>query len=130
MDSELESFKSNIDLRAYAAGQGYQLDRKESWRGSRVMRPQRALRSSKAFYEASLHNLADASLTGVILVSRPEPSTLTEAERAGAELEAIANPESNARCEWDFQGQRSNRPRSRCRSKRLVSRPCFRVRPS
>src|SRR5580692_9505185 len=38
MDVELESFKSKIDLRAYAAGQGYQLDRKESWRGSAVMR--------------------------------------------------------------------------------------------
>src|SRR5271169_5596575 len=37
-DSELESFKSDIDLRTYAAGQGYQLDRKESWRGSSVMR--------------------------------------------------------------------------------------------
>ena len=37
-DAELESFKTNIDLRAYAAGQGYQLDRKESWRGSAVMR--------------------------------------------------------------------------------------------
>jgi hypothetical protein len=38
VDSELESFKPSIDLRAYAAGQGYQLDRKESWRGSSVMR--------------------------------------------------------------------------------------------
>jgi hypothetical protein len=37
-DAELESFKSDIDLRAYAAGQGYELDRKESWRGSAVMR--------------------------------------------------------------------------------------------
>ena len=37
-DSELESFKNGIDLRAYAAEQGYQLDRKESWRGSAVMR--------------------------------------------------------------------------------------------
>jgi hypothetical protein len=36
-DAELETFK-NIDLRAYAAGQGYQLDAKESWRGSSVMR--------------------------------------------------------------------------------------------
>ena len=35
---ELESFKTAIDLRAYAAEQGYQLDRKESWRGSSVMR--------------------------------------------------------------------------------------------
>jgi hypothetical protein len=37
-DPELESFKTSIDLRAYAAGQGYTLDRKESWRGSAVMR--------------------------------------------------------------------------------------------
>jgi hypothetical protein len=37
-DPELESFKTSIDLRAYAAGQGYALDAKESWRGSTVMR--------------------------------------------------------------------------------------------
>jgi hypothetical protein len=37
-DPELESFKTAIDLRAYAASQGYVLDRKESWRGSAVMR--------------------------------------------------------------------------------------------
>lgn len=36
-DPELESLKQ-IDLRDYAAGQGYLLDRKESWRGSSVMR--------------------------------------------------------------------------------------------
>jgi len=37
-DPELESFKVEIDLRAYAADRGYALDRKESWRGSSVMR--------------------------------------------------------------------------------------------
>jgi len=37
-DAELDSFKSRIDLRAYAASQGYQLDNKESWKGSDVMR--------------------------------------------------------------------------------------------
>lgn len=37
-DAELEAFKTSIDLRAYAANEGYQLDRKESWRGSAVMR--------------------------------------------------------------------------------------------
>jgi hypothetical protein len=37
-DPELESFKASIDLRAYAASQGYVLDGKESWRGSAVMR--------------------------------------------------------------------------------------------
>ena len=38
LDRELESLKSAIGLRAYAAGQGYELDPKESWRGSCVMR--------------------------------------------------------------------------------------------
>lgn len=37
-DAELENFKTAIDLRAYAATQGYVLDRKDSWRGSAVMR--------------------------------------------------------------------------------------------
>jgi hypothetical protein len=36
-DSELESMK-HIDLRVYAAAQGYQLDAKASWRGTSVMR--------------------------------------------------------------------------------------------
>ena len=37
-DSELEDFKTKIDLRQYAADQGYTLDKRESWRGSAVMR--------------------------------------------------------------------------------------------
>jgi hypothetical protein len=37
-DQELEEFKTRIDLRAYAASLGYELDRRESWRGSSVMR--------------------------------------------------------------------------------------------
>src|SRR5262245_34206013 len=36
-DTELEEFKQ-LDLRAYAASEGYELDRQESWRGSAVMR--------------------------------------------------------------------------------------------
>src|ERR1700722_16602285 len=38
VDPELDTFKSGIDLRAYAANLGYVWDRKESWRGSTVMR--------------------------------------------------------------------------------------------
>lgn len=38
MDAELSSFKTVIDLRAYAASQGYQVDSKASWRGTSVMR--------------------------------------------------------------------------------------------
>jgi Protein of unknown function (DUF3991) len=37
-DRELEEFKGQIDLRVYAASMGYGLDRRESWRGSAVMR--------------------------------------------------------------------------------------------
>lgn len=37
-DTELDKFKTAIDLRAYAAEQGYQLSQKESWRGTSVMR--------------------------------------------------------------------------------------------
>lgn len=37
-DYELKSFKTDIDLRAYAAGRGYAIDKRESWRGSSVMR--------------------------------------------------------------------------------------------
>jgi Toprim-like/Protein of unknown function (DUF3991) len=36
-DAELDAFKQ-IDLRQYAAAQGYEWDRRESWRGSTVMR--------------------------------------------------------------------------------------------
>ena len=35
---ELEEFKTRIDLRQYAASQGYERDRKQSWTGSDVMR--------------------------------------------------------------------------------------------
>lgn len=38
MDTELDDFKSRIDLREYAASQGYELDRRESSRGSSIMR--------------------------------------------------------------------------------------------
>jgi hypothetical protein len=37
-DPELETFKRAIDLRAYASAHAYQLDKRESWAGSSVMR--------------------------------------------------------------------------------------------
>lgn len=37
-DPELESFKTDIDMRAYASTMGYFLDEKDSWRGTAVMR--------------------------------------------------------------------------------------------
>jgi len=38
MDAELERFKTDLNLSQYAAGQGYQLDHRESSRNSAVMR--------------------------------------------------------------------------------------------
>lgn len=38
MDPELDAFKTDIDLRLFAASLGYALDAKESWRASAVMR--------------------------------------------------------------------------------------------
>lgn len=37
-DAELESFKREIDLRQFAVSLGYEMDRRESWRGSTVLR--------------------------------------------------------------------------------------------
>lgn len=37
-DAELDAFKREIDLRQFAASLGYQMDRRESWRGSTVLR--------------------------------------------------------------------------------------------
>jgi hypothetical protein len=37
-DSELDAFKRRIDLRQFAASLGYEMDRRESWRGSTVLR--------------------------------------------------------------------------------------------
>jgi len=38
LEAELDDFKREIDLRQYAAAIGYELDKRESWRGSAVMR--------------------------------------------------------------------------------------------
>ena len=37
-DSELDAFKREIDLRQFAVRLGYEMDRRESWRGSTVLR--------------------------------------------------------------------------------------------
>jgi hypothetical protein len=37
-DAELEAFKRDIDVRQFAASLGYEMDQRESWRGSTVLR--------------------------------------------------------------------------------------------
>ena len=37
-DSELDAFKREVDMRQFAVSLGYEMDRRESWRGSTVLR--------------------------------------------------------------------------------------------
>ena len=37
-DGELEAFQRDIDMRQLAASLGYEIDKRDSWRGSTVMR--------------------------------------------------------------------------------------------
>src|SRR5438552_3785922 len=37
-ESEIEAFKREVDLRQFAASLGYKIDKRESWRGSTVLR--------------------------------------------------------------------------------------------
>jgi len=56
--------------------------------GTSCLGPLSGLEAQKGFYAASLAALGDASLTTLVLVSRPEKSALAEAERTRAELTA------------------------------------------
>lgn len=57
--------------------------------GTSCLGPLSGLQNQRELYRASLAALADATITTVILVTRPEPSALTEAARTGAELSAL-----------------------------------------
>ncbi len=57
--------------------------------GTSCLGPLAGLRTQKAIYDASLKALLDPHLTTLVLVSRPEQSALTEADRTRAELAAM-----------------------------------------
>jgi arsenite-transporting ATPase len=54
--------------------------------GTSYLGPLAGLQAQKSLYESSLRALADSRATTLVLVSRPEPSALTEADRTRAEL--------------------------------------------
>ena len=54
--------------------------------GTSCLGPLAGLQEQKAIYDASLHALSDAEATTLVLVSRPEQSALTEADRTRKEL--------------------------------------------
>lgn len=57
--------------------------------GTSCLGPLAGLQSQRALYEASLEALGDPRNTKLVLVSRPEPSALAEADRTRAELGAL-----------------------------------------
>lgn len=54
--------------------------------GTSCLGPLAGLQAQKAIYDASLHALSTPDTTTLVLVSRPEQSALTEADRTRAEL--------------------------------------------
>ncbi|MDF2671794.1 MAG: arsenical pump-driving ATPase [Clostridiales bacterium] len=61
----------------------------ESTHGASCLGQLSGLESKKEVYKKAVQNLADKEKTTLILVSRPEPSPLKEAERASMELQDI-----------------------------------------
>lgn len=61
----------------------------ESTHGASCLGQLAGLESKKEVYKNAVKNLADGEKTTLILVSRPEPSPLKEAERASKELQAL-----------------------------------------
>ena len=57
--------------------------------GTSCLGPLAGLQAQRSLYESSLRALADGATSTVVLVSRPEPSALTEADRTRAELSQL-----------------------------------------
>jgi arsenite-transporting ATPase len=61
----------------------------ENTSGTSCLGPLSGLQAQQALYESSLRTLSDPAKTTLVLVSRPEPTALAEAERTRAELVEI-----------------------------------------
>ncbi len=57
--------------------------------GSSCLGPLAGLDKQHAIYEATVHTLADATATTLVLVSRPQSAALNEAQRTSGELRAL-----------------------------------------
>jgi arsenite-transporting ATPase len=57
--------------------------------GNSCLGPLSGLQAQRATYEAALATLADSSRTSVLLVTRPDSSSLAEASRSGQELASL-----------------------------------------
>jgi arsenite/tail-anchored protein-transporting ATPase len=61
----------------------------ESTHGASCLGPLSGLGEKKQLYTSTVKALSDSKMTTLILVTRPEPSSILEAERASAELKEI-----------------------------------------
>jgi arsenite/tail-anchored protein-transporting ATPase len=61
----------------------------ESTHGASCLGPLSGLGEKKQLYSSTVKALSDPNMTTLILVTRPEPSSMLEAERASAELKEI-----------------------------------------
>jgi len=61
----------------------------DSTSGSSCLGPLAGLDKQRAIYEATVHTLADAAVTTLLLVSRPQAAALHEAERTSGELREL-----------------------------------------
>lgn len=57
--------------------------------GTSCLGPLSGLREQEALFRATLARLSDGTQTAVVLVARPDPESLAEAERSGGELAAL-----------------------------------------
>ncbi len=57
--------------------------------GSSCLGPLAGLDKQRAIYESTVHTLADATATTLVLVSRPQSAALQEAQRTSGELRAL-----------------------------------------
>ena len=79
--------------------------------GASCLGPLAGLEKQKALYAATVARLTDASLTRVILVSRPEAAALREAERTRKELAGFGRKESASCLERCFRRRQTGRCR-------------------
>ena len=58
-------------------------------RGASCLGPHSGLKMQEARFQAALHSLGDASLTAIVLVTRPDKGDIAEAARTSVELRAL-----------------------------------------
>ena len=86
--------------------------------GASCLGPLSGLQAQQALYESSLRILSDPSVTTLVLVSRPEPSALVEAERTRVELAEMGLTNQQLALNAVFVARSGNDPAARALEQR------------